>query len=159
VTDCRAQIIRTYAGWTALSALRSGAPVKSRARIYPLLHSVDFAALLATDGRPVTATEFAVWHRRETLAICDREPVLCVGWATKLLNVYLKTAAYIGGLGRPGLAPLVHPPIDAGLWGGLSVGSHADLTSSLRRTRFVRSRRSATMPPTRQSSPVAARQL
>jgi len=36
-----------------------------------------------------------------------------------MVNVYLKTAGYVGGLGRPGLTPLLHPPIDAGLWSGL----------------------------------------
>jgi hypothetical protein len=37
----------------------------------------------------------------------------------KILNVYLKTAAYVGDLGRPGLRELLHPPIDAGLWDGM----------------------------------------
>jgi len=48
--ECRTQIIRTYAGWTALSALRSGAPVKSRKQVYGLLRSVDFPHLLAPAG-------------------------------------------------------------------------------------------------------------
>ncbi|QDU22675.1 hypothetical protein ETAA1_46590 [Urbifossiella limnaea] len=37
-----------------------------------------------------------------------------------MLNVYLKTAAYVGDLGRPGLRDVLHPPIDGGLWSGLS---------------------------------------
>jgi hypothetical protein len=44
---------------------------------------------------------------------------LCVGWAAKLVNVYLKTAAYVGGLGLPELIGHIHPPIDGGLWQGL----------------------------------------
>jgi hypothetical protein len=137
MTECRANIVMTYAGWTALSALRSGAPIKSRAQVYPLLRSVDFRVLLSEGGPPVTPAEFAAWHRRETLAICRRESALCVGWATKLLNVYLKTAAYIGGLGRPRLTTSLHPPIDGGLWGGLGrrFAGRADV---IRRTHVVR---------------------
>jgi hypothetical protein len=117
--ECRTRIVTTYAGWTALSALRSGAPVKSRKLVYPLLRSVDFPRLLAHGGARVTPAEFAQWHRDETLGLCAKERALSVGWASKLINVYLKTAAYVGGLGRPGLTPLLHPPIDGGLWNGL----------------------------------------
>lgn len=39
MTEPRATILRTYAEWTALSALRSGAPIKSRSDIYPLLRN------------------------------------------------------------------------------------------------------------------------
>jgi hypothetical protein len=35
-----------------------------------------------------------------------------------MLNVYLKTSVYVGGLGRPGLVTAIHPPIDGGLWAG-----------------------------------------
>lgn len=117
--ECRTEIVTTYAGWTVLSALRSGSPVKSRDRVYPLLRSVDFPHLLAPGRARVTPAEFAQWHRDATLRLCSKERMLTVGWASKMVNVYLKTAAYVGGLGRPGLAPLLHPPIDAGLWSGL----------------------------------------
>ena len=39
--------------------------------------------------------------------------------APKLINVYLKTAAYVGEFGRQGLRDVLHPPIDGGLWKGL----------------------------------------
>ena len=42
-----------------------------------------------------------------------------IGWGVKLINVYLKTAAYVGDLGHPSLRDALHPPIDAGLWKGL----------------------------------------
>lgn len=42
----RSAIIKTFAGWTALSALRSGSLVKSRAEIYPLLRLANFDAIL-----------------------------------------------------------------------------------------------------------------
>ena len=37
---------------------------------------------------------------------------LPVGWAAKMINVYLKTAAYVGDLGRAGLRDVLHPPLD-----------------------------------------------
>jgi hypothetical protein len=50
----------------------------------------------------------------------EREPRLTVGWATKIINVYLKTRVYIGAQGRHHLKEMIHPPIDAGLWLGLA---------------------------------------
>ena len=47
------------------------------------------------------------------------DPRLTVGWAAKILNVYLKTRCYIGAEGRHHLSEAIHPPIDAGLWLGL----------------------------------------
>ncbi len=137
MAEYRTQIIRTYAGWTALSALRSGAPVKSRKQVYGLLRFVDFPHLLTPAGAPVAAGEFAKWHHDTTLALCAREPALCVGWAAKMVNIYLKTAAYIGGLGRPGLVSLLHPPIDGGLWSGLQ-RHFADRPEILAKTHVVR---------------------
>jgi hypothetical protein len=36
-----------------------------------------------------------------------REPRLTVGWATKIINVYLKTRVYIGALGRHHLKEMI----------------------------------------------------
>ena len=116
----RMRIIIDFACWTGLSALRSGSPVKSRSDIYRLLNAIPFDVLFVPSTAPVQATEFATWHRTATLDLCKREPRLCVGWAAKLINVYLKTAAYVGDLGRPQLADVIHPPIDRGLWAGLA---------------------------------------
>lgn len=119
-SDRRPHIIRQYAGWTALSALRSGSPVKSAGEIYPALRNVDWDTLFDVRRGPITETEFGEWHRRETEALQQRfGGRLPVGWVVKLINVYDKTAVYVGGLGRPGLRPLLHPPIDGGLWRGL----------------------------------------
>jgi hypothetical protein len=52
------------------------------------------------------------------VALCTHSGVP-TGWGEKLINVYLKTAAYVGELGRPGLRDALHPPIDAGLRKGL----------------------------------------
>ena len=116
--DTRTKIIMNYAGWTALSALRRS-PVKSRAETYPLLDRVRFAELFGRDGTPIRPEAFSNWHREATSEIRSLQPKLCVGWAVKLINMYLKTAAYVGDLGRPGLRELLHPPIDGGLWDGI----------------------------------------
>jgi hypothetical protein len=118
MAEHRAEIVRTFAGWTALSALRSGAPIKSGRDIYPLLAAVDFDAIL-TGTQPIGRSEFDNWHAAALTNLLRQEPRLCVGWGAKLVNVYLKTTSYVGGLGRPGLPESLHPPIDGGLWSGL----------------------------------------
>ena len=65
-----------------------------------------------------------------------REPRLTVGWATKLINVYLKTRAYIGAQGRHHLKEMIYPPIDGGLWLGLQRW-FADRPDILQRTNWV----------------------
>lgn len=135
-SDHRRTIITVFAGWTVLSALRR-APIRNREVIYPLLNKVDFAAVFVP-GPGVSPDSFADWHRAATGRLCEASPQLCVGWAAKMLNVYLKTAAYVGDLGRPGLKEVLHPPLDAGLWKGVRrwVNKHykGNKTALLRRT-------------------------
>jgi hypothetical protein len=119
MTEFRHQIILDFAKWTALSALRSGAPIKSRVHVYRLLDAVAFTQVLQA-GLPISEAEFDAWHEAQTLALCTRDCRVPVGWGTKLINVYLKTAAYVGDLGPPGIRDALHPPIDAGLWKGLA---------------------------------------
>ncbi len=119
MTEVRRQIVLDFAKWTALSALRSGAPIKSRLHVYPLLDAVAFGEVLRP-GALIAGAEFDGWHETETLALCARDRRVPIGWGVKLINVYLKTAAYVGDLGRPGLRAALHPPIDAGLWEGLA---------------------------------------
>jgi hypothetical protein len=72
MTVSRTQIILDYAKWTALSATRSGAPIKSRGDVYPLLDAVTFAEVL-TLGLPISRLEFDAWHEAQTLGICARD--------------------------------------------------------------------------------------
>ena len=118
-TDCRTTIVDMFARWTALSALRSGSSVKSRHDIYPLLRSVDFASVLDPDAPSFSSEAFDAWHRRIVLALAEADSRLGVGWAVKLVNVYLKTACYVGDLGTPALRDVLHPPVDTGLWLGI----------------------------------------
>jgi hypothetical protein len=120
MSDVRSAIIATYAEWTALSALRSGAPIKSRRDVYGVLRTVDFGPLFDKALGPINGTYFDRWHELATGSMVHREPRLSVGWATKIINVYLKTRAYIGAEGRHHLIEMIHPPIDSGLWLGLA---------------------------------------
>lgn len=101
-----------------MSALRSGAPVKSRADVYALLDAIDFDVVLK-GNKVISSGVFDAWHEAAVGEIRRRKPRLCAGWAAKIVNVYLKTAVYLAGMGRPGLAACIHPPLDAGLWAGL----------------------------------------
>jgi len=120
MSDVRKAIIATYAEWTAMSALRSGAPIKSRRDVYTALRGIDFAVLFDDALGPINRTSFDAWHADAIQAMIEKEPRLTVGWATKIINVYLKTRVYIGAQGRPYLKEMIHPPIDAGLWLGLA---------------------------------------
>jgi len=63
--------------------------------------------------------EFDAWHKQAVEDMIKDDGRLVVGWAVKLLNVYLKTYAYVGDGGRPVLRGCLHPPIDGGLWRGI----------------------------------------
>jgi hypothetical protein len=120
MTDVRPRIIEQYAEWTAMSALRSGAPIKSRRDVYSAIHQVDFPRLFDKSLGPINRSDFDAWHEDAVTGLIEREQRLNVGWAAKILNVYLKTRCYIGAQGRHHLSEAIHPPIDAGLWLGLS---------------------------------------
>lgn len=119
----RYQILIEYAKWTALSAVKSGCPIKAQEPVYQLLDGVAFPAVLNPSLEPISCEGFDRWHRAQTKDLCARaKPMLprseghCsefpVGWSAKLINVYLKTAAYAGDLGRRGLRDVLHPPVD-----------------------------------------------
>ena len=72
--EIRERIIATYAEWTALSALRSGAPIKSRYDVYRVLRACSFNVLFDKSQGPMSASEFNCWHRSTTTEIVQREP-------------------------------------------------------------------------------------
>ena len=124
----RCRIIVEYAKWTSFSAVKFPAfPLSGGgATVYPLLADVAWSDVLDESKGPISCEEFNAWHRCQIEALCDRakphlsarwiaahRPEFPVGWAAKLINVYLKTAAYVGDLGRPGLRDAMHPPLDS----------------------------------------------
>jgi hypothetical protein len=119
----RRKIVHDFAKWTALSALRSGSPLKSRTQVYYLIEKHGNLTALFDTTRAIDETEFDRWHEKTVLAFCKSEPALKrnsqVGWAAKIVNVYLKTRVYLAGEGRKGLVSVIHPPIDTDLQRGL----------------------------------------
>jgi hypothetical protein len=108
----RREIILEYSKWCAFSALRSGAPVKKRDVIYPKIDEVSFGLVL-DKNMPITEQEFSIWHRNESKTLARKlGNKHWIGWSSKIINIYLKTACYIGGLGRKGLVEVIHPPLD-----------------------------------------------
>lgn len=114
----RQKIIETFAGWTSFSSTRSGCPIKSRSEIYPLIKTPEYYKILKGDTS-INKEEFNTWHKESSLSIINKNKNINVGWATKLINVYLKTLVYVGQFGRPNLIECIHPPIDSGLWKGI----------------------------------------
>ena len=117
----RCQILVEYAKWTARAAVNAGCRIRSTDEVYQLLDGVAFAEVLS--GK---AADFNAWHEHETGELCKQADTLRpdvrpfpVGWSAKLINVFLKTAVYAGGLGGDGLRGVLHPPLDAGLQKGL----------------------------------------
>lgn len=112
------EIKETFSEWIAFSGTRSGAPLKSRKDIYPLIRIPDYPLVL--DGEtPVTKEDFNAWHKFSAEKMHDNRPEMAIGWTTKLINLYLKSMVYLGGYGREGLIDLIHPPLDTGLWKGI----------------------------------------
>ena len=118
--DPRCRILVEYAKWTALSAVKQG-PIRAQEPVYQLLGGVAFSKVLNRSLGPITCEKFDEWHQCETEALCDRARdclprrwarKLPVGWGAKLINVFLKTTAYVGDLGREGLRYALHPPLD-----------------------------------------------
>lgn len=113
----RETIVKAFAEWTAFSATRSGCPIKSKKDIYPLIRLPNYNLIFV--GERITQEEFNNWHYDNTLRISEEDDRLPIGWATKLINIYLKTRVYLAGEGRPDLIECIHPPIDNGLWSGI----------------------------------------
>lgn len=116
----RDKIVTDFARWTALSSTRSGCPIKSRRDVYGLLDKIDFSPLFVVDKGPISDVKFNDWHKSTVDEMCRVQPKLNVIWATKIVNVYLKTRCYVSGYGREGLIDVIHPPFDNGLINGLS---------------------------------------
>jgi len=62
MSDVRNAIIAIYAEWTAMSALRSGAPIKSRRDVYTALRGIDFPVLFDDALGPISRPAFDAWH-------------------------------------------------------------------------------------------------
>ena len=114
----RQTILSTYSQWTAHSALRSGAPIKSRNDVNKLIEKIDFDPILDTTRARISQDEFEVWHKSvlDMLVIETTKLNNQYGWAAKIVNVYLKTYCYVGDGGRENIRNCLHPPFATDLW-------------------------------------------
>lgn len=127
----RELVVRTYSEWTVLSALWVGSPIRSKKQVYRAVRRIDFNPVTDTSLGPIDPMQFEKWHAGALRQLSEIEPKLRgqVGWSAKIINVYLKTYAYIGDQGRPNLRNHIHPPIDSGLWKGIKrkFSTHNDI--------------------------------
>ncbi|NPV14398.1 hypothetical protein HPY86_05650 [candidate division WOR-3 bacterium] len=117
----REKIVGTFAEWAAVSATRSGCPIKKTEKVYDLINIPNYEEIL---DKRITRKKFDNWHKESAEKIVRKARQkfnirLSFGWAAKLINVYLKTRVYIGGEGRRDLVKWIHPPIDNGLFEGI----------------------------------------
>ena len=122
MTEERSAILSAYSRWTVLSALRSRAAAKAKKDLYSLLRDDLFTDVLDASRVHICAREFEEWHTASLRWLMSRDKRLSgqYGWAAKILNVYLKTYAYVGDGGRANLRSVLHPPIDDVVWRGVA---------------------------------------
>ena len=110
------QIADQFGKWTTQSAMRGW----NQENVNAALAIVDFGQLFDVRLGRIDESEFTEWHDREIRKLTGLEfktkegkiQNLNVGWAAKMLAIYLKTTCYLAGFGRDGLAAVIHPPID-----------------------------------------------
>lgn len=111
--DPRWMITDRFAKWTVSSALRNlGSPIRRQETIYDALYVVPFHELFNRDLGPIGEEEFVGWHVDAVAVLQAFERRLSVGWAAKMVAIYLKTTCYLAGYGREGLDQVIHPPLD-----------------------------------------------
>ena len=109
-------ITHRFALWTTRAAMRGW----SHGNVSRALEAVDFDQLLNTNCGRINREQFTKWHKSEIRKLKrlefttkgGRSKSLNVGWAAKMIAIYLKTTCYLAGFGREGLAAVMHPPID-----------------------------------------------
>ena len=112
-SPARVGIVLSAAAWSAFSSTRSSCPVKAAKQIYPALSDIQFAQVLDCSKGRIEQPEFDRWHSASCALL--RKSVGCrfsLGWAAKIINVYLKIACGVGSLGRPNIRHCIHPPMD-----------------------------------------------
>ena len=138
--DPRWMITDRFAKWTVSSALRNpGSPIRRQETIYDALCVVPFHELFNRNLGPIGEEEFAEWHIGAVAVLQAFERRLSVGWAAKMVAIYLKTACYLACYGRDGLDRVIHPPLDNRLIGNLrrGFGHHPEIAAGLNRFRSI----------------------
>ena len=133
----RLAIVCAFSEWTAYCVARSGWPPavsKDRGTVYALIRTPDYDGLVTRDD--VSRDEFNQWHEQNTHLVLREQPHLPLGWAVKLINMYLKTRVYLAGDGCPQLSDHIHPPLDSYLWNGIKA-KYWDIPEIFRKTHIL----------------------
>ena len=111
------QIADRFGYWTARCAMRNW----SQESVNYALSQLNFEQLFNTELGRIEKEDFERWR---TEAIQDIQRIefvnktdgklkgMPLGWAAKMITIYLKTTCYLGGFGRENLDNLIHTPLD-----------------------------------------------
>ena len=128
VEPLRWQIAHSFAQWATQSAVRSQGRgttfPKSQENVNAYLNDVDLDRLFDRSLGLIESIEFNDWHTEQIAKLQACHPNISVGWAAKMIAVYLKTTCYLAGFGRDGLDSVIHPPFDNILM--MQIGEHLD---------------------------------
>ena len=114
------KIADQFGKWATQSAMRGW----GQENVNSALEVVDFERLFDARLGQIGESEFTEWHSQEVRKLTGLEfrttkngkiQKLNVGWAAKMLAIYLKTTCYLADFGRDGLLAVIHPPIDNNL--------------------------------------------
>ena len=131
--ETREGILYNFAIWTVVSAARSGCPLKSKEEILSTFNF--FEIFIKCKKGWQSRNEFDIWHKKTLLKIQKCNGQLNVGWIAKLLNVFLKTLIYVGGVGDEINKNYIHPPIDRILLNEIKKSKNIDTKSPRARAR------------------------
>ncbi|MCE2501136.1 MAG: hypothetical protein J4G13_09770 [Dehalococcoidia bacterium] len=133
------QIADRFGHWTAQSAMRGW----SQENVDCALGQLDFDPLFDTELGRIEKENFDRWHANaiqniQRLELKDNngnpKGTMPLGWAAKMIAMYLKTTCYLAGFGRENLDNVIHPPIDNNLVRNLKneFKGHPQLVQGLR---------------------------
>ena len=116
VESVRWEIAHKFAQWTTRAAVQSQGttnrfPSKQK-EVNSYLDAVAFDHLFDKSLGSIDNDQFDEWHAEQVNKLQDCHSNINVGWAAKMIAVYLKTTCYLAGFGRDGLDAVIHPPFD-----------------------------------------------
>lgn len=120
----RWEIAHQFALWTTRAATQSQGTMdrfpNKQEDVNAYLDAVEFDILFDKSRGAIDIDEFGEWHDRQVTTLIRCQNNINVGWAAKMIAVYLKTTCYLTGFGRDGLDRVIHPVFDNILMGKMA---------------------------------------
>ena len=120
----RWQIAHTFAQWTTRAAVQSQGRhrnfKKDQAAVNSYIEAVDFNRPFDRSLGSIGEDEFSDWHSEQVRRLMSCHENINVGWAAKMIAIYLKVTCYLSGFGRECLDSVIHPPFDSNLMEGIA---------------------------------------